>query len=66
MFMTESSHEIVESSRYILYDRSHMRTREIDLNSRAVMAPKKTDKRVPLMLKQSAFGCFVFERRVGR
>ena len=30
-------------TRYIPRDRSHMRTTEIELNSGAVMAPKKTD-----------------------
>ena len=29
LFFTESSHDIVESSRYIPRDRSHMRTTEI-------------------------------------
>ena len=43
LFLTESSHDIVESSRYIPRDRLHMRITEIDLNSGAVMAPKKTD-----------------------
>ena len=41
--LTESSHDIVESSRYIPRDHLHMRTIEIDFNSAAVMAPKKTD-----------------------
>ena len=36
----ESSHDIVESSRYIPCDRSHMRTTEIDLNTGAIMAKK--------------------------
>ena len=39
-FLTESSHDIVEYSRYIPCDCSHMRTAEIDLNSGAVMASK--------------------------
>jgi len=43
LFLTESSHDIVESSRYITRDRSHMHTREIDLNSSALMAPKMND-----------------------
>ena len=43
LFLTESSHDIVESSRYIPCDRSHQRTTEIELNSPAVMALKKTD-----------------------
>ena len=30
-------------TRYIPRDRSHMRTTKIELNSGAVMAPKKTD-----------------------
>ena len=33
----------MESSRYIPRDHLHMRTTEIDFNSAAVMAPKKTD-----------------------
>ena len=33
-----------ESSRYIPRDRSHMRTKEIELKSCTVMAPKRTDK----------------------
>ena len=37
----ESSYDIVESSCYILYDCSQIRTTEIDLNSGAVMANKK-------------------------
>ena len=37
----EFSHDIVESSRYIPRDRSHMRTSEMDLNSGAFMTPKK-------------------------
>ena len=40
LFLTESSHDIVESSRYIPRDRLHMRITEIDLNSGAVMAKK--------------------------
>ena len=50
----ESSHSIVESSRYNLRDRSYMRTREINLNSGAVMAPINltTLKSVPLMVER--------------
>jgi len=44
LFLTESSHDIVESSHYTLRDRSHKRNKEINLNSGALMAPKKTDK----------------------
>ena len=32
VFLTELSYDSVESSRYILRDRSHMRTTEIGLN----------------------------------
>ena len=39
----ESSHDIVESSRYIPRDSSHMCTTEIELKLDTVMAPKKTD-----------------------
>ena len=68
LFLTESSHDIVESSRYIPHDYSHMRTTEIDLNTGAIMAKKILTmlKSVPLMLKRNAFGCIVFERRVGQ
>jgi len=38
LFLTESSHDIVESSHYIPRDRSHMRTTGIEVNSGAVMA----------------------------
>ena len=60
----ESSYDIVESSRYIPCDRSHMRTTEIDLYSSIVMAKKKTLKSVPLMLERNTFVCIVFERWV--
>ena len=43
LLLKESSHDSVESSRYIPCDRSHMPTTEIELNSAAVMALKKTD-----------------------
>jgi len=43
LFLTESLHDIVESSHYIPHDRLHMRTREIKLNLCAVIAPKETD-----------------------
>ena len=39
----ESSHDIVESSRYIQHDCSHMGTTEINWNSDAAMFPEKTD-----------------------
>ena len=54
LFLMESSHSIVESSRYNLRDRSYMRTREINLNSGAVMAPINltTLKSVPLMVER--------------
>jgi len=42
----ESSHDIVESSRYIPRDHSHMCTTEIKLNLGAVMAPKKIFKKL--------------------
>jgi len=41
--LTESSLDIVESSRFIPRDRSHMHTTEMELNLCAVMAPKKTN-----------------------
>ena len=41
LYLTELSHDIVESSRYTLRDRSHMRTTEIKLNSGAIMTKKK-------------------------
>ena len=56
----ESSHDIVESSRYIPRDRSHMRTTEIELNSGAIMAKKLTNlKSLTLMLERNAFGCIL-------
>ena len=65
LFLTESSHDIVESSRYIPRDISHMRTTEISLNSASIMALKRMTllKTVPLMLEWNAFGCIVFECR---
>jgi len=39
---TESSHDIVGSSRYIPRYRSHMHTTEIDFNSSAIMTKKTT------------------------
>ena len=65
----ESSHDNVESSRYIEHDCSHMLTTAIDLNLGAIMTPKKrltTLKSVPLVLKRNALGCIIFERRVGQ
>ena len=63
----ESSHDIVESSRHILRDRLHMHTTEIELNSGATMAKKLTKlKSLTLMLERNAFGCIVFEHRVGQ
>ena len=61
LILTESSHDIVESSHYILHDCSHMLTTEIELNLGAVMAPRKTDnaKSIPLMFEQNAFGRFL-------
>jgi len=38
LFFTESSHDIVLSTRYIPRDRSHMHNTDIELNSGAVMA----------------------------
>ena len=32
LLLTESSHDMLESSRYIPRDRSHMRTKEINMN----------------------------------
>ena len=81
LFLTESSHDNVESSRYVLCDRSHMLTIEINLNFGRRYGPKKTDNAkicVPLMLVFGCivlwcivfgcivFGCIVFERRVGQ
>ena len=60
----ESSYDIVESSRYILRDCSHMSTTEIDLYSSIVMAKKNTLKSVPLMLERNTFVGIVFERWV--
>ena len=66
IFLMESSYDIVESSRYILRDCSHMSTTEIDLYSSIVMAKKNTLKSVPLMLERNTFVCIVFERWVGQ
>ena len=41
----ESSYDIVESSRYILRDCSHISTTEIDLYSSIVMAKKNNAKK---------------------
>ena len=63
LLLTESSHDMLESSRYIPRDRSQMHTAELDLNLGSVMAPKRltTLKSVPLMLDRNPF-----ERRVGQ
>jgi len=62
LFLTELSHDTVESSLYIPRDHSHMRTTEIELNLCAAMAKKRltTLKRVPLMIERNAFGCIIF------
>ena len=65
----ESSHDIVESSRYIQRDRSHMGTTEINLNFGRRYGSKKrltTLKNILLMLEPNTFGCIVFERWVGQ
>ena len=58
LFLTESSHDIVESSRYITRDRSHMHTREIVWIQAPLWLQKwmTTLKSVPLMYRFWALG----------
>mgnify|MGYP000570820637 CR=1 FL=1 len=63
----ESSYDIVESSRYILRDCSHISTTEIDLYSSIVMAKKNNAKKCTADARAKHFCVgIVFERWVGQ
>ena len=65
-FLNGIAHDILESSHYISHECLHMRTTEINLNSGATMAPKKTDNAKKSTADAQAFEWIVFERRVGQ
>ena len=64
LFLAESSHYIVKSSRYIPRDRSHMCNTEINLNSGTVMAKEILTIRTPdAWAKHFLVYCFIASGR---